>query len=44
LAARYIENFKLFADGSTPEVVNAGPKRLKDILEDVSEDKKKKKK
>ncbi|KPJ93619.1 MAG: phosphoenolpyruvate carboxykinase [ATP] [Gemmatimonas sp. SG8_17] len=28
LAARYIENFKLFADGCPPEVVAAGPKRL----------------
>ena len=28
LAARYIENFKLFADGCSPEVVAAGPKRL----------------
>ena len=30
LAARYIENFKLFADGCPPEVLAAGPKRLKD--------------
>ncbi len=30
LAARYIENFKLYADGCTPEVLAAGPKRLKD--------------
>jgi len=37
LAARYIENFKLFADGCPREVVEAGPKRLKDIG-DVSED------
>jgi len=29
LAARYIENFKLFADGCAPEVVQAGPKRMK---------------
>jgi phosphoenolpyruvate carboxykinase (ATP) len=29
LAARYIENFKLFADGVPPEVVKAGPQRLK---------------
>jgi phosphoenolpyruvate carboxykinase (ATP) len=29
LAARYIENFKLFADGCSPEVVAAGPKRVK---------------
>ncbi len=29
LAARYIENFKLFADGCGPEVVAAGPKRLR---------------
>ncbi|MDH3455884.1 MAG: phosphoenolpyruvate carboxykinase (ATP) [Gemmatimonadota bacterium] len=28
LAARYMENFKLFADGCPPEVVAAGPKRL----------------
>jgi phosphoenolpyruvate carboxykinase (ATP) len=28
LAARYVENFKLFADGCSPEVVQAGPKRL----------------
>ncbi len=28
LAARYIENFKLFADGCPPEVVQAGPTRL----------------
>jgi phosphoenolpyruvate carboxykinase (ATP) len=31
LAARYIENFKLFADGCPPEVLAAGPKRLKNI-------------
>ena len=31
LAARYIENFKLYADGCTPEVLAAGPKRLKDV-------------
>jgi len=30
LAARYIENFKLFADGCPPEVLAAAPKRLKD--------------
>jgi phosphoenolpyruvate carboxykinase (ATP) len=29
LAARYVENFKLYADGCTPEVLAAGPKRLK---------------
>jgi len=29
LASRYIENFKLFADGVPDEVVKAGPKRLK---------------
>jgi phosphoenolpyruvate carboxykinase (ATP) len=29
LAARYIENFKLFADGCSPEVVAAGPKRVR---------------
>jgi phosphoenolpyruvate carboxykinase (ATP) len=28
LAARYIENFKLFEDGCPPDVVAAGPKRL----------------
>lgn len=28
LAARYIENFKLFADGCSKEVADAGPKRL----------------
>ena len=28
LAARYIENFKLFASGCPPELVQAGPKRL----------------
>ncbi len=28
LAARYVENFKLFADGCPPEIVAAGPKRL----------------
>jgi phosphoenolpyruvate carboxykinase (ATP) len=28
LAARYIENFKLFEDGCPPEVVAAGPQRL----------------
>ena len=31
LAARYIENFKLYADGCPPEVVAAGPKRLSQI-------------
>jgi phosphoenolpyruvate carboxykinase (ATP) len=31
LAARYIENFKLFADGCPPEVAAAAPKRLKDV-------------
>jgi len=30
LAARYIENFKLFASGCPAEVLEAGPKRLKD--------------
>ena len=30
LAARYIENFKLFASGCPPDVLEAGPKRLKD--------------
>jgi phosphoenolpyruvate carboxykinase (ATP) len=29
LAARYIENFKLFAEGIPDEVVNAGPKRMR---------------
>jgi len=29
LAARFIENFKLFAKDSSDEVINAGPKRLK---------------
>jgi phosphoenolpyruvate carboxykinase (ATP) len=28
LAARYIDNFKLYADGCAPEVIAAGPKRL----------------
>jgi phosphoenolpyruvate carboxykinase (ATP) len=31
LVARYIENFKLFADGCPPEVLAAAPKRLKDV-------------
>ena len=31
LAARYIENFKLFTDGCPPEVVAAGPKRLSQL-------------
>jgi phosphoenolpyruvate carboxykinase (ATP) len=31
LVARYIENFKLFADGCPPEVVSAGPRRLRDL-------------
>jgi len=30
LAARYIENFKVFADGCPPEVAAAGARRLKD--------------
>jgi len=30
LVARYIENFKIFADGCPAEVLAAGPKRLKD--------------
>jgi phosphoenolpyruvate carboxykinase (ATP) len=30
LAARYIENFKLYQEGCPPEVVAAGPKRLTD--------------
>jgi phosphoenolpyruvate carboxykinase (ATP) len=29
LAARFIENFKLFTDECPPEVAEAGPKRLK---------------
>jgi phosphoenolpyruvate carboxykinase (ATP) len=29
LAARFIENFKLFARGCSQEVINAGPKRIK---------------
>jgi phosphoenolpyruvate carboxykinase (ATP) len=28
LAARYIENFKLFSDGCPDEVIAAGPKRI----------------
>ena len=28
LAARFIENFKLFASGCSPEVIDAGPKRI----------------
>ena len=31
LASRYIENFKLFAEGLPSEVIQAGPKRLKEI-------------
>ncbi len=31
LVARYIENFKLFADGCSPEVVASGPKRLAQV-------------
>jgi phosphoenolpyruvate carboxykinase (ATP) len=31
LAARYIENFKLFADGCPPEILTAGPKRLDQV-------------
>jgi phosphoenolpyruvate carboxykinase (ATP) len=30
LAARYMENFKLFAEGCSRQVIDAGPKRLKD--------------
>jgi len=30
LAARYIENFKLFESGCPPEVIAAGPRRLHD--------------
>jgi len=29
LAARYIDNFKLYSDGCTPAVIAAGTKRLK---------------
>ncbi len=32
LAARYIENFKLFASGCPPEVLQAGPKRWSGTL------------
>lgn len=31
LSARYIENFKLYADNVPPEVFKAGPKRLKNV-------------
>ena len=31
LAARYIENFKLFASGCPEEVIAAGPKRLSQV-------------
>jgi phosphoenolpyruvate carboxykinase (ATP) len=31
LVARYIENFKLFASGCPQEIVEVGPKRLKDV-------------
>ena len=31
LAARFIENFKLYQSGCKPEVIDAGPKRKKDI-------------
>lgn len=31
LAARFIENFKLFAEGTSEEVRNAGPKRLSQV-------------
>jgi len=31
LASRYIENFKLYTDGCAPEVMAAGPKRLKNL-------------
>lgn len=31
LAARYIENFKLFANGCPREVIEAGPRRLREI-------------
>lgn len=31
LAARFIENFKLFAKGTPDEVLNAGPKRLSEV-------------
>jgi len=32
LVARYMENFKLYAEGCPQEVINAGPKRLRDTL------------
>ena len=32
LVARYIENFKLYAEGCPQEVIAAGPKRLRDAL------------
>lgn len=31
LVARYIENFKLYADGCPDKVIKAGPRRLKDV-------------
>jgi phosphoenolpyruvate carboxykinase (ATP) len=31
LVARYIENFKLYQEGVPAEIINAGPRRLKDI-------------
>ena len=31
LAARYIDNFKLYEDGCPPEVLAAGPKRLSEV-------------
>ncbi len=31
LVARYMENFKLYADGCPAEVLDAGPRRLRDI-------------
>ena len=31
LAARYIENFKLYADGCPAEILAAGPMRLKNV-------------
>jgi phosphoenolpyruvate carboxykinase (ATP) len=31
LVARYIENFKLFQDGVPSDILQAGPKRLKEV-------------
>jgi hypothetical protein len=35
LAARFIENFKLFAKDCPEDLKKAGPKRLKDIEDQV---------